>query len=211
MQGFRSSDSLADTGAPPQPAINPLQQTPAPLSQRSKGLLSGDADAEAADETGKYARAILRGVAISPQKLNDFARILRGLHIEDALIQCRMHPKKAAGICEKLLLSARANAVNNHKLVASKLQVDEAWVGRGRHLKRVSLHGRGRQGKKYKYRSHLTVILKEEHVPRRTKIVPMLQERKKWWNLREGRALPAQRPWSWWPQRVKGRQDPESG
>lgn len=30
-----------------------------------------------------------RGLAISPQKLNDFAKVVRGLHVEDALIQVR--------------------------------------------------------------------------------------------------------------------------
>ena len=33
----------------------------------------------------------------------------------------------------------------------------EAWVGKGQNLKRTSMHGRGRSGKRLKYRSHLTV------------------------------------------------------
>ena len=48
------------------------------------------------------ARAVLRRTHISPQKLNDFARLLRRLHVEDALIQCEVSPKKAARICRKV-------------------------------------------------------------------------------------------------------------
>jgi ribosomal protein L22 len=159
--------------------INPLQQTP----------ISSSANEEDVEKMLKYspstagekcARAVLRGAHIGPRKLNMFAALLRGLHVEDALIQCKVHHKKAARMCEKLLMSAKANAVTNHGLDGSKLKVKEAWVGKGQYLRRISIHGRGRSGIMHKYRSHLTVILKEEETPRRTKIVPMLQERTKW-------------------------------
>lgn len=148
-------------------AMNPLQQVPVSAEKNYVESSAGRSRAS----------AVLRGVAISPQKLNLFARLLRGLHIEDALIQCRMHHKKAAKICEKVLLSARANAINNHGLSDANLKVDETWVGKGRHLKRVAIHGRGRSSTMLKYRSHLTIILKEEAVRRRTRIIPMLAER----------------------------------
>lgn len=131
-----------------------------------------------------------------------FAKVLRGLHLEDALIQCKMHPKKAAAMCHKTLLSAQANATHNHALAGDRLLVDQMWVGKGVYLKRTSLHGRGRSGKMQKYRSHLTVVLKEGTVPRRTRIIPMVQERKKWWDMREGRERDGQQPgWRWWPRK----------
>lgn len=40
-------------------------------------------------EAGTTSRAVARGLAISPHKLNDFAKVVRGLHVEDALIQVR--------------------------------------------------------------------------------------------------------------------------
>lgn len=179
-------------------SVNPLQQTPAPLSARIP--VDGETSARDGNEA-LTARAILRNVAISPQKLNDFTRILRGLHIEDALIQCQVHPKKSAQICEKVLLSARANAVNNHGLVASKLKVEEAWVGKGQYIKRVAMHGRGRAGVKHKYRSHLTIILKEEETKLRTRVLPMMQERKKFWDMREGKPAGDNKWWRWWGQK----------
>ena len=158
-----SENSSSETAA-----INPLQQTPS---------MDKESPQEPAVARRTHAQAVLRGVPISPKKLNEFARLLRGLHIEDALIQCKVHPKKSAKICEKVLLSARANAVHNHGLAGLKLKVDEAWVGKGTHLKRISIHGRGRSSTMLKYRSHLTIVLKEEAVKRRTKVLPMLAER----------------------------------
>jgi len=182
-------------------AVNPLQQTPLPLSPKDgssdgattiASLPSGIADS-------LTARAILRNVPISPRKLNEFARIIRGLHIEDALIQCKIHPKKSAQICEKVLLSARANATNNHGLTETDLKVEEAWVGKGQHMKRVAMHARGRAGRKYKYRSHLTIILKQEKgVKKRTRVLPMMMEREKYWNMREGIPAPSPPDGRWW-------------
>lgn len=131
-----------------------------------------------------------RNLAISPQKLNDFAKVVRGLHVEDALIQCAVSPKKAARLVHKALQSAKANAVNNHGLQPERLRVAEAWVGSGSHLKRISMHGRGRSGRRLRYRSHLTVVLREEErEPRmRTKIIPMLAERPKLWRMRGDKA-----------------------
>lgn len=42
--------------------------------------------------------AKLRGIAMSPKKINLFATLVRGMHVEDALAQCRLHPKKAGKI-----------------------------------------------------------------------------------------------------------------
>lgn len=176
------------TQSSPPIAINPLQQTPSPTTSTQQ---AGDdatipmaSSPAAPTKTSLYAKAILRGVQIGPRKLNLFAKVIRGLHIEDALIQCEVHPKKAARICKDVILSAKANAIHNHGLDASKLKVDQAWVGKGRYIKRTSIHGRGRSGIRHKYYSHLTVVLKEELTAKRTKIIPMMQERKKWWNIR---------------------------
>lgn len=42
-------------------------------------------------------------------------------------------------------------------LARSAAPAAEAWVGSGSHLKRISMHGRGRSGGRARYRSHLTV------------------------------------------------------
>ncbi|KAI8112130.1 hypothetical protein M9434_003454 [Picochlorum sp. BPE23] len=174
--GDGPSSSPVGTQEATSSGMNPLQQVP--VAQKDTGREQLAFSPSKAGE--KRARAILRGARIGPRKLNTFVDVLRGLHIEDALIQCQVHHKKAARMCEKLLRSAKANAVTNHGLDPENLKVEQAWVGKGQYLRRISIHGRGRSGVMHKTRSHLTVILKEEATPRRTKIIPMLQERKKW-------------------------------
>ncbi len=44
------------------------------------------------------AGAKLRGISMSPKKINLFATLVRRMHVDDALAQCRLHPKKAGKI-----------------------------------------------------------------------------------------------------------------
>ena len=168
-------------------AINPLHIAPGdaapggPPGGPPGGTAGGPTGVSVSAMGEKRAHAVLRGARIGPRKLNSFVDVIRGVHIEDALIQCKIHSKKAARLTGKLLESARANAVNNHGLDASQLKVEQAWVGKGQYLRRVSIHGRGRSGVMHKTRSHLTVVLAEDKdVQRRVKVMPMLQERQKW-------------------------------
>eukprot|EP00887_Chlorella_sp_A99_P002294 scaffold10.g2294.t1 len=178
-RGMRTSTwSAAAVAAEPPAGINPLQQAPAPGGAAQP---LGALPAAPAAEEPAVARAVARGLKISPIKLN------MGMHIEDALIQCRISPKKSAKMCEHVLTAARANAVNNHGLDETRLCVGEAYVGKGDHLKRISVHGRGRSGQRLRYRAHLTVVLAEGDTPRRTQVVPMLPERQRW--------LQGRRPW----------------
>ena len=66
-------------------------------------------------------------------------------------------------------------------------------------MKRVAMHARGRSGKKYKYRSHLTIILKQEKgVKKKMRVLPMMMEREKIWNMREGIPAPSPPDGRWW-------------
>lgn len=183
-------------------SINPLQQAPAGTTREQRqndglttttGSASSSGRATPSDATTtmttttattsrygpQHAHATLRGARISPRKLNQFVDVIRNQHIEDALIQCQIHPKKAARMTGKLLESARANAIHNHGLDGNNLKVDQAWVGKGQYLRRVSIHGRGRSGVMHKNRAHLTVVLKEEAgVARRTQVIKPVWERR---------------------------------
>ncbi len=104
--------------------INPLQQMPGPAGAASP-LSFVPEGAAAGSDARRTARAFARNLHISPRKLNMFASLIRGLHVEDALIQCRVSVKKSAKMCEVALSAARANAVNNHGLDGDKLRVGE--------------------------------------------------------------------------------------
>ena len=107
------------------------------------------------------AKAVLRNVRVSPQKLNVVARMIRGMDVEKALAALTFSRRRISGDVKKLLQSAIANAENNHQLDVDRLFVKEASVGKSIVMKRFRPRARGRVGKIIKPFSHLTVVLRE--------------------------------------------------
>lgn len=112
--------------------------------------------------TKKTAMAKLRAVRISPQKLNLVAATIRGLKVEKALAELQFSRKRIATQVRKLLLSAIANAENNHNLDVDKLVVAEAYVGKAMVMKRFIAMARGRGGKIVKAFSNMTIVVAEK-------------------------------------------------
>ena len=54
------------------------------------------------------AGAKLRDIAMGEKKLNYFAKLIRRMHVEDALAQCALQPKKAGRICAQVGLGMLA-------------------------------------------------------------------------------------------------------
>ena len=92
------------------------------------------------------AKAELRSMRISAQKLNLVAALIRGKKVSTALADLTFSRKRIAGPVKKTLESAVANAENNHQLDVDTLVVAEAYVGSGMMLKRWTPRGRGRVG-----------------------------------------------------------------
>ncbi|MCV0397070.1 MAG: 50S ribosomal protein L22 [Rhizobiaceae bacterium] len=107
------------------------------------------------------ARAVLRTVRISPQKLNLVAQLIRGKKVEAALNDLEFSRKRIAGTVKKTLESAIANAENNHDLDVDSLIVAEAWVGKSIVMKRFHTRGRGRASRIEKPFSNLTIVVRE--------------------------------------------------
>jgi len=107
------------------------------------------------------AKAVLRMVRISPQKLNLLAQLIRGKKVERALADLRFSRKRIAVDVGKTLESAIANAENNHSLDVDDLVVAEAYVGRAMVMKRFHARARGRAGRVEKPFSHLTIVVRE--------------------------------------------------
>lgn len=110
----------------------------------------------------RSAFALRKSVKMSPKKLTVVARVVRRMHVEDAFSQCRALPKKAARIVARTLQSACYNAVNNFKMNAAILHVDECFVMQGKTIKGFSIHGRGKAGVRRRYYSHLKVVVSEK-------------------------------------------------
>jgi len=107
------------------------------------------------------ARAVLRQVRTSPQKLNLVASTIRGKKVEKALAELTFSQKRIAKEVKKTLESAIANAENNHGLDTDSLVVAEAYVGKSLVMKRFRPRARGRVGKILKPFSHLTIVVRE--------------------------------------------------
>ncbi len=107
------------------------------------------------------ARAVLRTLRISPQKLNLVAQSIRGLSAEKAKNELRFSQKRIAKDVLKCLQSAMDNAENNHGLDLDGLVVTQAHVGKNITMKRMHTRARGRGVRIKKMFSQLTIVLRD--------------------------------------------------
>lgn len=133
-----------------------------PVSSPLMPLL-GDGKTKVKDGSSKpvTVQAIKKGIKQSPKKVNLVAKLVRGMRVEDALLQLQVTVKRAAKTVYQVIHSARANAAHNHELDSDRLLVAEAFVGKGLYLKRVSYHAKGRSGIMVRPRCRLTVVVRE--------------------------------------------------
>ena len=107
------------------------------------------------------ARAIAKNLRVSPQKLNLVAGLIRGKKVNSALADLEFSKKRIAQDVRKCVMSAIANAENNHGLDVDDLVVAEAWVGKNLVMKRFAARGRGHSSAIEKPFSQITVIVRE--------------------------------------------------
>ena len=108
------------------------------------------------------ARAVVRNLRVSPQKLNEVASMIRGQQADKALATLSFSRRRIAIDVKKALQSAIANAENNHSLDVDRLVVSEAHVGKGLVMKRFRARARGRGARILKPFSHLTIVVAEK-------------------------------------------------
>jgi len=107
------------------------------------------------------ARAKLRMLRTSPQKLNLVAELIRGKKVDKALADLEFSTKRVSRDVRKTLESAIANAENNHGLDIDSLVVSEAFVGKNLVMKRFRARARGRGARILKPFSELTIVVRE--------------------------------------------------
>ncbi len=110
----------------------------------------------------KTAKAIAKFVRIAPRKVRIVMDLIRGKDIADALAILKFTPKRGAGIIEKVLKSAVANAENNFDMDGANLYVASCFVDQGPTLKRIQPRSRGQAFSILKRTSHITVVVKEK-------------------------------------------------
>lgn len=112
-------------------------------------------------ELENFAKARLFALRCGTRKVSLVAGLVRGKRVNDALNALTFCRKRVAVDLKKLLLSAIANAENNHDMDPDLLYVSSIVVGKDFVLKRFSPRAKGRPGKIIKEFSNVTLILKE--------------------------------------------------
>ncbi len=108
------------------------------------------------------ARAVVKNIRISPQKLNLVATMIRKMDVSKALAALEFSRRRISNDVKKALESAIANAENNHSLDVDRLVVKEAYVGKSIVKKRFRARARGRGSRILKPLSHLTIVVSEK-------------------------------------------------
>ena len=99
---------------------------------------------------------------IAPRKVRLVLDKIRGLSAEEAEGLLKNIDKRASLIVYKTLMSAKANAQNNHNMDVDKLIVRATYACEGPTLKRIRPRAKGSASAILKRTSHITVILEEK-------------------------------------------------
>ena len=107
-------------------------------------------------------KAISKGIQISPRKVAGVAALVRGRTVNDALVILENTPRRSAKAVAKTIMSARANADNNHNMKPDTLIISEIFVTPGPRLKRFRPVARGSAHPYQHKTSHLRVVVDGE-------------------------------------------------
>ncbi|MDR1688201.1 MAG: 50S ribosomal protein L22 [Clostridiales bacterium] len=107
------------------------------------------------------AHASAKFIRLSDTKARIVLEQIKGKNVGEAMAILSYSPRYAAGVIEKLLKSAVANAENNLGIDPSKLFVEEVFANQGPTLKRIRPRAKGMAYRINKKTSHLSIILNE--------------------------------------------------
>jgi large subunit ribosomal protein L22 len=107
-------------------------------------------------------QAVLKFVRLSPQKARLVADLVRGKKVDEAINTLKFSNQRAAGIIQKVLESAIANAENNDGADVDELKVREIFVDEGPVMKRIQPRAKGRADRIHKRTSHITIRVGDE-------------------------------------------------
>ena len=105
------------------------------------------------------AKAIAKGLRVSPIRARLVADLIRGKSVKEALVILTNVHNKSAKLTKKVLDSAIANAVNNNGADAATLYVKEARVDAGPVMKRHMFDSRSHIGHKDHRTSHIVIVV----------------------------------------------------
>ena len=98
---------------------------------------------------------------VQPRKVRIIADQVRGRNAMHAAALLQFHKSKSAHLLRKILVSAIANAAENHGLSADTLNISAITVDEGPRLKRMQARAMGRGNRIVKKTSHITVVVED--------------------------------------------------
>lgn len=172
------------------PSETPISSPLIPISAARAGKTEGQTENQAVKPKPATVQAILKGIKQSPKKVNLVAALIRGMRVEDALLQLQVTLKRASKTVYQVVHSARANAVHNHGLDPERLLVAEAFVGKGFFKKRLSYHAKMRHGIMMRPECRLTVVVRELTSEEEAEVAKLRVSNFKKLTKRESRLVP---------------------
>ena len=113
-------------------------------------------------------QATIKGVRMAPRKVGLVAGLVRGRTVADALVILEHTPKRAAKTVAKAIASAKANAINNHRIDEKTLMIEQLQVTAGPRLKRFRAAAMGRALPYQKRTSHISIVVTGTEKPNKT-------------------------------------------
>ena len=104
-------------------------------------------------------RAVAKYIKIQPRKVRIIADEIRGMDATLATHKLRYHTSKSATALRKVIVSAMANAAENHELEPTTLKIAEIRVDEGPRQKRMQARAMGRGNRIVKKTAHITVVV----------------------------------------------------
>lgn len=106
-------------------------------------------------------RAVAKYVKVQPRKVRIIADEVKGKPAIMTAHVLRHHSSKSAMLLRKVLISAIANAAENHQLSPEVLEIKRITVDEGPRMKRIQPRAMGRAFRILKKTSHITVVVGE--------------------------------------------------
>lgn len=109
-------------------------------------------------------QAVAKYIKVQPRKVRIVAALVRGKSARQSAEHLRFHPSKGAFVLRKVIMSAIANAQENHGLAPDSLTIAAIKVDEGPIAKRIQARAMGRANRILKKTSHITVVVADAAV-----------------------------------------------
>jgi len=114
-------------------------------------------------------KAVAKYVRVQPRKVRIIADEVRGKNANHTVSLLRYHTGKGAKALHQVLVSAMANAQENHGIAPEQLKIAKITIDEGPRLKRMQARAMGRGNRIVKKTSHITVVVEDYEVEKPVK------------------------------------------